>query len=263
MELDERAARRLQGHGSSLHAVTPCRWKGRPAALGLTRDAVALEAGGRVSRSKVAARSRFTADRGAGAGAWELGFHGDRAGVVFDPPEQGEAFLAQLHAVTDVAAQEAAARRQRQPVAGPVSPRAHRRDVVWGLVAAGVIVVVVASLLVWRHVRETSTLQVIGSVVLLDTASSGANVTVDGGTCTGTGEFADVTTAAAVRVVDADGDRRGPAPLSQGRGDPSACVFFFAVELPSGQQWYDVQLGSRPPVRETQDQLHDLRLVLG
>ena len=97
VQLDDRAARRLRGHGSSLHEVTPCRWKGRPAALGLTQNGVALEAGGRVSSSKFATRSAFTATRTAAPGAWDLTFYGERAEVVFDPADDGDRFLASLH----------------------------------------------------------------------------------------------------------------------------------------------------------------------
>lgn len=125
--------------------------------------------------------------------------------------------------------------------------------------AAVVLVLAVGGLGTWLYLGSRS-IDVAGDI----TVASLDSVRSVGGTCTTSGGYADIKTGAQVVVKDATGNVVATTTLGPGTGVGGTCTFPFRIEVPSGSDFYGVELGRRGSVQYTADQMADgVHLTIG
>ena len=95
----------------------------------------------------------------------------------------------------------------------------------------------------------------------------GSHLSLDTGTCFGTGGYADIRGGADVVIYDAAGKALVVSSIADGQptGDSFApCLFAFDVPgVPAGVGPYSIEVSTRGRVPFTQDEAGNLRLTLG
>ncbi|WP_238994577.1 DUF732 domain-containing protein [Mycolicibacterium chubuense] len=92
--------------------------------------------------------------------------------------------------------------------------------------------------------RVLETAHVTGTFVLADSDGVGA-IEVDGGSCQGSGGYADVDHSTPVTVTDGAGRVLAVTSLGPGKGDTATCTFSFGFPITEGQDRYVVAIGRR------------------
>lgn len=120
------------------------------------------------------------------------------------------------------------------------------------LIPVIVALVVIVAVTTWRLVfAGSSTIDVNGDLTVTSTSS----VSSDKGVCTTSGGYADVKLGAQFVITDAAGSVVATAVLGPGQGVGGSCRFAFHAEVPSGSDFYGLELGRRGVVQYSADQL--------
>lgn len=102
----------------------------------------------------------------------------------------------------------------------------------------------------------------VNGTVTIPAQAAGA---VDGDSCSGHDTFADVDKGTEVQITDAGNATVALTQLDAGRITGGGCTFTWTAKgVPTGKQFYGVQVGRRDPVKVPEAQLHQLvALALG
>jgi hypothetical protein len=130
-----------------------------------------------------------------------------------------------------------------------------------GIIGASIaaVAVLVAAGLLFLNSR---TIDVAGDITVTDAGG----ILPYAGTCKTSGGFADIAAGAQVVIKDSTGKVVATTTLAGGTGPTAGgtCTFGFHTSVPSGSDFYGVELGRRGVVQFTADQLADgVHLTLG
>jgi hypothetical protein len=106
-----------------------------------------------------------------------------------------------------------------------------------------------------QGVQATSSLHTVtGSYVLTDT--SGFGISASGGTCKGTGGYADIIPGLPVILKDQNGTVIGSTALGPGTGTSTSCTFSFSMQnVPDTATFYVISVSHRGDVSLSHDEL--------
>lgn len=126
------------------------------------------------------------------------------------------------------------------------------------IIAAVVLMLAIIGAGAWLLLANR-TIDVAGDVAVADSATP-----YDGSACVTDGGFVDIRRGAQVVIKNSAGAVVATTTLGSGISKGGACTFAFNVEVPTGSDFYGVELGRRGTVQFTADQLADgVHLTIG
>lgn len=167
-----------------------------------------------------------------------------------DPlPDEAESFLPRPHGVTAEAIVEPEAR------GGASAPDATGGRARWlsiGVVIAFFAVIVLVIVVIASSGGE-DTHTVEGTYTLID-----SDADFSSRSCSGSGEFADISEGTQVKVRDASGKLLATGELARSRGAGSMCIFRFTVTDVPDAELYALEVGRRGEIRYPRKEMENM-----
>jgi hypothetical protein len=136
-----------------------------------------------------------------------------------------------------------------------VQPRRRRAGLLAAIAVAAVAVLgsVAAGLVLFLGGGGKIT---VSGTVTINAQAAGA---VDGDSCSGHDSFADIDRGTEIQITDAGNATVALTQLGAGHINGGGCVFAWTAEsVPTGKQFYGVQIGHRDPVKVPEAQMHQV-----
>ena len=88
-------------------------------------------------------------------------------------------------------------------------------------------------------------------------------ITVEAGSCSGSGGYSDIAEGAQVVITDDAGATLAITHLTAGTGDNFSCSFSFSTAVPAGKGYYGIQVTHRGVVKEPESSVTSVTISLG